>query len=355
MKEKMDILSFDLPELTEKIIAMGEAPFRAKQIFSWLHEKRVTTFREMSTLSRKLRETLDDTFYINRLCAVRVLSSQKDGTVKYLYRLPDGEFVETVCMMYHHGRSLCISTQVGCRMGCAFCASTIAGFVRNLTPSEMLLQVYETCRNCGERIDRIVLMGIGEPLDNMENVLKFFHILSDPNGYGMSLRHVSLSTCGLVPEIRKLAQLHLGLTLSVSLHSAENARRSEIMPINRRYPIAEVMDACRYYFQETGRRVTLEYAVIEGVNSAREDAETLAQLIHGMGCHVNLIPVNAVTERDFHATRQAAEKFQRWLIERGVNATIRRTLGDDISAACGQLRRDAETRKETQGKGVENR
>ncbi len=343
--EKMDILSLTLEELTEKITGLGEPKFRAKQIFTWLHQKQVTDFSQMTSLSIQLRRQLDAIFCINRLNIVRRLASSMDDTVKYLYELPDGSFVETVLMDYHHGKSLCISTQVGCRMGCQFCASAIAGFVRHLTPAEMLLQIYETQRDSCCRIDSLVLMGIGEPLDNFENVLTFFQLLSDSSGFGMSLRHVTVSTCGLVPQIRRLADLRLGVTLSVSLHSPDNNRRSEIMPINRRYSVEELLDACRYYFAKTGRRVTMEYAVIEGINSDQMAAKQLAAQLKGMQCHVNLIPVNPIAERNFRALRKTAEQFQRELTALGVNATIRRTLGSDIQAACGQLRRDADRQK----------
>lgn len=339
--EKMDILSMSVEKLADQLVSMGEAKFRAKQIFQWLHGKRVGSFSEMTSLSIQLREKLEEAFCINRLNVVKKLASSIDDTVKYLYALPDGNFVETVLMNYHHGKSLCISTQVGCRMGCAFCASTIAGFVRHLTPAEMLLQIYETERDTGCRIDSIVLMGIGEPLDNFDNVISFFSLLHQKDGYGMSLRHVTISTCGIVPRIRQLADLRLGVTLSVSLHSPENDRRSEIMPINRRYPLEELMDACQEYFQKTGRRVTMEYAVIDGVNSDKAAAKRLAQRLRGNPCHVNLIPVNPIAERSFRTLRKTVEQFQQELESLGVHATIRRTLGSDIEAACGQLRRDA--------------
>lgn len=338
---RIDILSLPLDALEQHLAELGEPKFRAKQIFSWLHQKQVTEFRQMTTLSLQLRKRLEELFCINRLNIARKLASSKDDTVKYLYTLPDGNFVETVLMAYHHGKSLCISTQVGCRMGCQFCASAIAGYVRDLTPSEMLLQIYETQRDMGCRIDRIVLMGIGEPLDNFDNVLQFFQLLSDPAGFGMSLRHTALSTCGLVPQIRQLADLRLGVTLSVSLHNPDNAGRSAVMPVNRRYPVEELLDACRYYFQKTGRRVTIEYAVIDGVNNTKADAGKLADRLKGMGVHVNLIPVNAIAERSYHASRRSAELFQKELTALGIHATIRRTLGSDIQAACGQLRRDA--------------
>lgn len=346
--ERIDILSLSLEALETKMAELGEPKFRAKQIFSWLHQKQVTEFVQMTTLSLQLRKRLDRIFCINRLNIARRLASSIDDTVKYLYELPDGNYVETVLMDYHHGKSLCISTQVGCRMGCKFCASTIAGYVRDLTPAELLLQIYETQRDAECRIDSLVLMGIGEPLDNFDNVLQFFRLLSDANGFGMSLRHVTLSTCGLVPKIRELAEMKLGVTLSVSLHSPDNSHRSEIMPVNRQYPVEELLDACRCYFEKTGRRVTVEYAVIDGVNSTKLDAKRLAERLRGMQCHVNLIPVNPIAERDFRAMRQTVERFQKELTAFGVHATIRRTLGSDIQAACGQLRRDADQRKQTQ-------
>ena len=280
-------------------------------------------------------------FCINRLKIAKRLASSVDDTVKYLYELPDGNYVETVCMQYHHGTSLCISTQVGCRMGCRFCASAIAGFVRNLTPAEMLLQIYETERAQNCKISSLVLMGIGEPLDNFDNVLRFLQLLSDPNGYGMSLRHVTVSTCGVVPKILELAEQRLGLTLSVSLHCPNDAGRSAIMPINRSYPIDVLLDACQTYFEKTGRRVTFEYAVMDQVNSAEQDAAALAERLKGLHAHVNLIPINPVKERNFHTLKKTVLQFQKTLERYGIPATIRRTLGSDIEAACGQLRRDA--------------
>lgn len=339
--EKQDILSLTLSELEAAVTEMGQPKFRAKQIFSWLHQKRVTDFSEMTTLSLPFRERLAFTFCINRLKIEKKLASSVDDTVKYLYQLPDGNYVETVCMQYHHGTSLCISTQVGCRMGCRFCASAIAGFVRNLTPAEMLLQIYETERAQGCKISSLVLMGIGEPLDNFENVMQFLQLLSDPNGYGMSLRHVTISTCGIVPKILELAEKRLGLTLSVSLHCPNDEGRSAIMPINRTYPIDTLLDACQVYFEKTGRRVTFEYAVMEQVNSAERDAAELAERLRGLHAHVNLIPVNPIAERQYHTLRKTVLQFQKTLEKYGIPATIRRTLGSDIEAACGQLRRDA--------------
>ncbi len=338
---QIDILSLGYDELLEELLLMGEPKFRAKQIFSWLHEKKVTSFSEMTTLSLQLREKLKEKFCLNRLKIVKRLASSIDDTVKYLYQLPDGNYVETVWMEYHHGVSVCLSTQVGCRMGCKFCASTIAGFVRNLTPGEILLQIYEAERDMGKNIDSIVLMGIGEPLDNYDNVISFLKILSNPEGRGMSLRHVTLSTCGIVPKIYDLAKDAAGITLSISLHSSSDDKRSEIMPINRRYNISELLEAANSFFKETGRRITFEYAVIEDVNSAEKDAAKLAGILKGMQCHVNLIPINPIAERSFHGSRKTAKKFMDVLSNYGINATVRRTLGSDIEAACGQLRRNA--------------
>lgn len=338
MEEKIDILSLTREELTEQISAMGEKAFRAKQIYDWLHEKKVTEFSQMSNISAQFREQLSKKYCIKSLIIKKRLVSAIDNTVKYLYGLPDGEAVETVLMEYKHGNSLCISTQVGCRMGCRFCASTIAGFVRHLTPSEMLLQIYEAERDSGRRVDSIVLMGIGEPLDNFDNVMKFLTVLNS-GGDGMSLRHISLSTCGVVPRIYELAEMKTGLTLSISLHAATDEKRSEIMPINRRYNLGELIAACRYYFKKTGRRISFEYSLIEGVNDTEQSADELISLLGGMNCHVNLIPINEIRERDFKKSR-FVEQFQRRLTDAGINATVRRTLGADINAACGQLRRD---------------
>ena len=334
-----DIKSMTQEEITDALRAMGEPAFRGKQVFSWLH-KGATDFAEMNNLSKPLREKLGKEFTITAPTVARKQVSRLDGTVKYLWELRDGNCIETVLMSYHHGNTVCISSQVGCRMGCKFCASTIAGKVRDLTPSEMLDQVLFTQLDSGKDISNIVLMGIGEPLDNFENVVQFFRILSHPDGMHMSLRHVALSTCGLVPRIRQLADLRLGVTLSVSLHSPENRHRSEIMPINRRYPVEELLDACRYYFDTTGRRVTIEYAVINGVNNTRADALQLARRLRGMQCHVNLIPVNPIKERAFQKpSRKNAEEFKNKLEHSGINVTIRRERGSDIDGACGQLRR----------------
>ena len=296
----------------------------------------------MTNISLALRTKLSDKFYINRLNIVRKLESSIDNTVKYLYELSDGNHIETVLMDYKHGNSLCISTQVGCKMGCRFCASTIAGFKRNLLPSEMLEQIYEAERDSGRKVESLVLMGIGEPLDNYDNVVKFLKLLSCPKGKNLSLRHVSVSTCGLVDRIYDLAENRFGLTLSVSLHASSNERRSEIMPVNKRYDINELLAACRDYIEKTGRRISFEYAVIRGVNDSQQDADKLIKLLHGINCHVNLIPVNEIKERDFKSDRQSVQNFMHMLEKGGLNVTVRRTLGSDINAACGQLRREYE-------------
>ena len=335
--EKIDILSLNFEELSEKILEMGEKKFRAKQIFDWLHVKKITDFEQMSNISAQFRTQLSENFYINCLKIKKRLVSKIDNTVKYLYGLEDGEAVESVLMDYKHGAALCVSTQVGCKMGCKFCASTLAGWVRNLEPSEMLGQMYESERDSGKTLDSIVLMGIGEPLDNVDNVMKFLKILEES---GFSLRRVSLSTCGVVDKIYDLAKLKLGVTLSVSLHAATDEKRSEIMPINKKFPLKSLMTACDDYFAATGRRISFEYSLIEGVNDDEGSAKELIALLGGKNCHINLIPINEVRERGFKKSPYV-ERFQRYLTNSGLNATVRRTLGADINAACGQLRRDS--------------
>lgn len=339
---KKDILSYSLEELEAALAEIGEKKFRAKQIYEWLHVQRVSEFDKMSNISLSLRTKLDEEFYINSINIVKKLESHIDNTVKYLYELSDGNHVECVMMEYKHGNSLCISTQVGCKMGCLFCASTIAGFKRNLLPSEMLLQIYTAEKESGKHVDSLVLMGIGEPLDNFDNVVKFLQLLSYETGKNMSLRHVSLSTCGLVNRIYDLAEYKFGLTLSISLHAVTDKKRSEIMPVNNRFCISELLQACRDYIDKTGRRISFEYSVIHSVNDSPEDAAGLIKLLKNMNCHVNLIPVNEIKERDFKADRKSLEKFEEMLIKGGLNATTRRTLGADINAACGQLRREYE-------------
>ena len=339
--EKQDIKSLFLEELEEQLAALNQPKFRAKQIFSWLHEKQVTSFEDMTNLPAALRQSLKQQYYIAAAQIARRLQSQLDGTVKYLFRFNDGNCVEAVLMKYKYGNSLCISTQVGCRMGCKFCASTLGGLVRSLTASEMLEEIYAATRDSGQRVSNVVLMGIGEPLDNYDTVLRFLKLLSMPGGYQLSLRHLSLSTCGVVDKIYQLAQEDLGLTLSISLHAPNNEIRSQTMPVNQRWNVEELVEACRAYFAKTGRRISFEYALIEGVNDEPCHARELAQRLRGMPAHVNLIPVNPVKERGFtRGPRKKIEAFQAQLEKLGVNATIRRELGADINAACGQLRRE---------------
>lgn len=338
--EKIDILSLTLSELEAELVAMGEQKFRAKQIYDWLHKKRATDFDQITNISAQLKDKLKNNFCIKSLIIKKRLVSAVDDTVKYLYALPDGEKVETVLMDYKHGNSICLSTQVGCRMGCKFCASTKAGFVRNLEPSEILLQIYESERDSGRRIDSIVLMGIGEPLDNFDNVMKFLSVLSSEQGTNMSLRHVSLSTCGLVDKIDRLAEMKLGLTLSISLHAPTNQARDEIMPVNKKYPVESLVKSCKNYFSKTGRRISFEFALISGVNDDMKTADELISLLKPMGvCHINLIPINEIKEGSYKKSG-FVKPFQERLQKAGLNATVRRTLGADIEAACGQLRRD---------------
>jgi 23S rRNA (adenine2503-C2)-methyltransferase len=339
---KRDLLEMSLPEIKEEMLLMDEKPFRAAQIFTWLHKKRAAAISEMTDLSLDLREKLTENFMVSTPETVKKLVSSKDGTVKYLFKTADGNHIESVVTSYAHGKSQCISTQVGCKMGCKFCASGIAGFVRNLTAAEMLSEVYAAERDLGN-ISSIVLMGIGEPLDNFDNVIRFLMLLSDKSGRNISLRNVSLSTCGIIPKIYELAEMKTGLTLSVSLHAAYDNKRSEIMPINRTYPLGELLKACRYYTKTTGRRISFEYAVIDGVNDRREDADRLKELLRGGLFHLNLIPVNKVAENSYKTTRGNAEKFAALMNKMGINTTVRRTLGSDINAACGQLRRTYET------------
>ena len=339
---KIDILAMLPEELEEKILSLGEKKFRAGQIFNWLHVKQVDSFSEMTDISAQLRTVLENTFCIKSLFEAKKLESCTDNTVKYLYELSDGNHIESVLMEYEHGNTICVSTQVGCKMGCKFCASTIAGYKRDLTSSEILMQIYETQRLSGRKIGGVVLMGIGEPLDNYDNVVNFLHLVSHPQGMNLSLRHVSVSTCGIVPKIYELAELKLGITLSISLHSTNDKARSEIMPVNNKYNISELIKACKYYFSVTGRRISFEYSLISGHNDSIQDAKELASLLKNFNCHINLIPVNKIKERDFHSDRKSAYRFQKYLEELGMNATVRRTLGADIDAACGQLRREYE-------------
>ncbi len=342
---KLDIKSMTLQELKTEMAALEEKPFRAAQIYRWLHQKNhgIRSFSQMTDISGALAEKLDQRYYINALSIQRKLVSKIDGTVKYLFGLTDGNCVEAVVMRYKYGNSLCISTQVGCKMGCKFCASTLAGWVRNLTPSEMLDEIYAAQEDTGEKIASLVLMGIGEPLDNYDNVIRFLTILSSPEGQNLSLRHVSLSTCGLVDRIYDLMKLKLGLTLSISLHAPNDEIRRQTMPVSLRYDIDTLLKACRDYFAYTGRRISFEYALIAGVNDSPECARELANRLKGMPCHVNLIPVNPVKERGYRrGSKQNILHFQQMLQHLGINATVRRELGSDINAACGQLRRETE-------------
>ncbi|MGM9573911.1 MAG: 23S rRNA (adenine(2503)-C(2))-methyltransferase RlmN [Hominicoprocola sp.] len=332
-----DIKSMTQGEITAALREMGESAFRGKQIFSWLH-KGARSFDEMSDLSKDLRARLAAEYYITSPEIACKQVSKLDGTTKYLWRLSDGNCIETVLMSYHHGNTVCISSQVGCRMGCKFCASTVAGKVRDLRASEMLDQVLFTRLDSGREISNIVLMGIGEPLDNRGTVLRFLELVNHPDGLNIGMRHISLSTCGIVPGIDALAQEDLQLTLSVSLHAPDSETRSRIMPVNRSYDVEELFAACHRYFQKTGRRISFEYAMIDGVNDNDWQADLLAKKIRGMPGHVNLIPLNDVTESEFKPSRRVAA-FQKRLESHGITATVRRSLGGDIDASCGQLRR----------------
>ena len=334
-----DIKSMTQQELARFLKELGEPAFRAKQVFTWLH-RGVTSFEDMTNLSKPLREKLAERCFITAPMVARKQESRLDGTIKYLWELSDGNCIETVLMQYHHGNTVCISSQVGCRMGCAFCASTIAGKVRDLRPSEMLDQVLFTQLDSGREVSNIVLMGIGEPLDNMENVLRFLELVNHPDGMNIGMRHISLSTCGVVPGIDALAEKELQLTLSVSLHAPDSETRSRIMPVNRAYDVKLLFDACHRYFQRTGRRISFEYAMIDGVNDNDWQADLIAKKLRGMPGLVNLIPLNDVVESPYKPSRRIAA-FQKRLESHGVTATVRRSLGGDIDASCGQLRRKA--------------
>ena len=342
----VDIKSMTLEELTVWFKEQGEPAFRAKQVFQWLY-RGVTSFDEMSNLSKPLRQKLSENCFITAPKVARKQMSALDGTIKYLWELGDGNCIETVLMRYKHGNTVCISCQVGCRMGCAFCASTLAGKVRDLTPAEMIDQVLFTQLDSGAPISNIVLMGIGEPLDNYDTVMKFLKLVNHPDGMNIGMRHISLSTCGLTEKIDRLAQLGLQLTLSVSLHAPDDETRSKIMPVNRAVGVEKLMDTCRRYFQTTGRRISYEYAMIDGVNDSDEQADLLVKLLKGQPGHVNLIPLNEVEESPLKPSRRVAA-FQKRLESQGVTATVRRKLGGDIDASCGQLRRKA-LREENKG------
>lgn len=335
-----ELLELNFEELSETLAAMGQPKFRGKQLYAWLHQRRAVSFDEMTDMPKALREQLAKQFRLTVMEPVDVLISKIDGTRKYVFELFDGNVIEAVFMRYHHGNSVCISSQVGCRMGCRFCASTLDGCVRNLSAAEMLSEVYRIERETGERVSNVVIMGSGEPLENFDEVVRFLRMISDEHGLHISQRNLTLSTCGIVPRMLELAKLELQITLALSLHAPEQATRELLMPIAKVYPLAEVLDACRTYHQRTGRRISFEYAVVRGVNDNRMEALKLAALLGGMQGHVNLIPVNPIRERSFESpNRQAVLAFQHTLEDAGINATIRREMGRDIDSACGQLRR----------------
>ena len=345
--EKKDLKSMTLEELTAEVTAAGEKAFRAKQLYQWMHEKLAADFDEMTNLPKSFREKLAADYIWTSLETVDVRISGVDGTRKYLFCLEDGNVIESVLMRYKHGNSVCISSQVGCRMGCRFCASTLNGLARNLRASEILEQVYRIQRDTGERVSNVVVMGSGEPMDNYENVVRFIRLLSAPEGLNISQRNITVSTCGLVPQIYRLAEEGLQITLALSLHAPSDEVRRELMPIANRYPLREVLDACGNYYEKTGRRLTFEYSLVKGVNDNLEEAKALARLIGGYHGHVNLIPVNPIKERDYvQSNREAVEAFKNYLERQGINVTVRREMGRDIGGACGQLRKSYMDRKE---------
>lgn len=335
----IDLKDFEFEELTAYLKEIGEPKYRSGQIFEWLH-KGVEGYDEMTNLSNALKQKLNEVSYVSTLKIREKYVSEADGTVKYLFELPDGNCIESVVMRYHHGLTICISSQVGCRMGCRFCASTIGGLYRNLTPGEILNQVIFAQKDMGERISNIVMMGIGEPLDNFDNVIKFLHNVNHEKGLNIGYRHITVSTCGVVPAIYELAKENLPITLTISLHAPNDAIRDEIMPVNHRWKINELMEACRAYLDTTGRRISFEYSLIHGVNDSAENADELAKLIKKLHAHVNLIPVNKVEERSYtKGSDKEIRAFCGRLIQNGINATVRRELGSDIAASCGQLRK----------------
>ena len=345
--EKTDIKSLSPEELKALAVSLGEKPFRGKQLYEWMHKKLAFDYEEMTSLSKAFREKLQENCRLVSLKPLEVQTSKIDGTQKYLFALDDGNVVESVLMKYKHGNSVCISSQVGCRMGCRFCASAIGGWTRNLSPSEMLDQIYQIQRLSGERVSNVVVMGTGEPLDNYDNLLRFLHMLSDENGLNISQRNITVSTCGIVPRMYDLAKEKLQITLAISLHASTQEKRETLMPIAKKYSIGEVLDACRNYFDQTGRRLTFEYSLVGGKNDSQEDADQLAKLLRGLHCHVNLIPVNPIKERDFvQSDKKVIEKFQNKLEKYQINVTIRREMGRDIDGACGQLRKRYISKKE---------
>lgn len=337
---KQDIKSLNQKELEEVLTSMGEKPFRARQIYQWMHVKHASSFDEMTDISKNLKEKLKENCELTVLQQVIVQHSKLDGTAKYLFALSDGNMIESVRMKYKHGNSVCISSQAGCRMGCRFCASTLGGLVRNLTPAEMLDQIYRIQEDIGERVSHVVVMGTGEPLDNYDNLIKFIKLLSDEYGLNISQRNITVSTCGIVPNMRRLAKEKFQITLAISLHASSQEKRLALMPIANKYEIHELIEACKEYFALTGRRITFEYSLVKGVNDRTSDAAQLAELIRGLNCHVNLIPVNPIEEGEYvPPDRQAVEAFQEHLEKRQITVTVRREMGRDIDGACGQLRR----------------
>ncbi len=339
--DKKDIMSLNLSELQETFKEMGLPKFRATQVYDWLHKKGAVSFGEMTNISKDLMCRLNDNFVIFSCTIEKKLVSRYDNTVKYLYSLPDGEYLECVVMDYKYGHTICVSTQVGCKMGCAFCASGIGGFKRQLTPSEILSQIYTAQKDLGVRISRIVLMGMGEPMDNFENVMNFLELVSDENGLNIGMRHISLSTSGIVPKIYELLEKKPQLTLSVSLHAPNNEIRNKIMPVNKSWDIEELLEACKIYANKTSRRISFEYAMMKGVNDSPDNARELASRLKGILCHVNLIPANEVKEKSHQRSDDdSIYKFKDILEKNGLTVTVRRTLGSDINASCGQLRRE---------------
>ena len=337
---KKDIKSLTFDELKIEMEGIGEKAFRAKQIYEWMHVKLVDSFDEMTNLSKALREKLDSQYRIPMVKMVERQISKLDGTNKFLFQLEDGHVVESVLMKYQHGNSVCISSQVGCRMGCKFCASTIGGLERNLLPSEMVGEIYQIQKISGERVSNVVIMGTGEPLDNYDHFVRFVHLLTDEHGLHISQRNVTISTCGIVPNMKRLAEEQLQITLALSLHGSTQDKRKVLMPIANKYELSDVLEACDYYFEKTGRRITFEYSLVHGVNDRDEDAEEIIEILKHRNCHINLIPVNPIKERDFQKpSRKHAEEFKNKLEKNGINATIRREMGSDIDGACGQLRR----------------
>lgn len=338
--EKKDLKSLSYQEMLDEMAAMGEKTFRGKQIYQWLHEKLVSTPDEMGNIPAKLKDRLKEAYTCSSLQMIDVFTSGIDGTQKYLFRLQDGNVIESVLMKYKHGNSVCVSSQVGCRMGCRFCASTLGGLTRNLQTGEILDQVYQIQKYSGERVSNLVLMGTGEPMDNYDNVVKFIRMLSDEHGLNISQRNITVSTCGIVPRIYDLAKEKLQITLALSLHAATQEKRKELMPIAYKYELGEVLEACRYYYEQTGRRLTFEYSLVGGVNDTDRDVQKLVGLVSGLNCHINLIPVNPIKERSYvQSNARVVANFKTKLEKYGINATIRREMGRDIGGACGQLRK----------------